>query len=243
MGVSPLLELRGLHAFYGQSHVLHGVDLQVDPGEIVCLLGRNGSGRSTLLRAAMGLAQARGSLRWRGRECLGLRPFEMARLGLGFVPEDRQVFPSLTVRQNLALGVKPAPWLRPGRPAAGRWSMDALLDLFPRLRERLDVPAGALSGGDQPMLALCRTMMGDPELVMVDEPTEGLAPQWVAQVAGFLHELRRRGVAVLLVEQKLSIALDVATRCCVVAQGRIAFEGSPAQLRVDDAVQRQWLAV
>lgn len=243
MAVAPLLELRGLHAFYGQSHVLHGVDLRVDPGEIVCLLGRNGSGRSTLLRAAMGLVQARGSLRWRGRECLGLRPFEMARLGLGFVPEDRQVFPSLTVRQNLAMGVKPAPWWRRGRSAAGRWSMDALLDLFPRLRERLEVPAGALSGGEQQMLALCRTMMGDPDLVMVDEPTEGLAPRLVEQVAEFLHELRRRGVAVLLVEQKLAIALSVATRCCVVGQGRVAFEGTPAQLRGADEVQRQWLAV
>lgn len=236
-----LLELHELHAFYGHSHVLHGVNLRVAPGEIVCLLGRNGSGRSTTLRAAMGLVRSRGSVRWKGRECVGLRPFEIARLGLGFVPEGREVFPLLTVRQNLLLGRKPQAWWKPERQ--GRWPMAHLLDLFPSLRQRLDVPAGLLSGGEQQMLALCRTLLGDPGLVLVDEPTEGLAPQLVEQVAWLLAEMRAHGVAVLLVEQKLSIALALATRCYVMGRGRVVFEGTPAQLRGDEAVQRQWLAV
>jgi branched-chain amino acid transport system ATP-binding protein len=235
--MTALLEVRSLSAFYGASQVLHDLDLQVHAGEVVCLLGRNGSGRSTLLRVIMGLVESRGEVVWRGQNSAGLRPYERALQGLGYVPEYREVFPSLTVLQNLVLGRKP------GQPTGGRWSMEQLLGLFPRLKERLHTAAGHLSGGEQQMLTLCRTMMGDPDLVLVDEPTEGLAPALVEQVAYFVSTVRDAGVAVLLVEQKLSIALKVSSRCLVMGHGRIVFEGTPAQLRADSVTQKQWMGV
>lgn len=245
-----MLTVRNLHAWYGRSHVLHGVDLDVRPGEIVSLLGRNGSGRSTAVKAVMGLVAAQGSVRWQppgqgdggagggtAHELLGLAPHRIARLGLGYVPEQRDVFPRLTVAQNLLLGLKS----RPPRPP--RWQADDIHALFPRLRERRDTEAGVLSGGEQQMLTLGRTLMGDPDLILIDEPTEGLAPLVVAQVAAFLRTLRERGLGVLLVEQKLAIALDVADRCLVMGQGRIVFEGTPAELRAAADVRREWLEV
>jgi branched-chain amino acid transport system ATP-binding protein len=235
--MTALLEVRGLSAFYGASQVLHGLSLQVQPGEVVCLLGRNGSGRSTLLRAIMGLVDSCGEVVWRGQNSAGLRTHERAQQGIGYVPENREVFPSLTVEQNLLLGRKP------GQRERGRWSMDQLLGLFPRLKERLHTAAGHLSGGEQQMLTLCRTMMGDPDLVLVDEPTEGLAPALVEQVAHFVATVRDAGVAVLLVEQKLSIALQVSSRCLVVGHGRIVFEGTPNQLNEDVDIQKKWLGV
>jgi branched-chain amino acid transport system ATP-binding protein len=239
-----MLQLRDLHAFYGASHVLHGVSLEVRPGEVVALLGRNGSGRSTTAKAVMGLVAGRGSVRWQGTELLGRAPFEIARLGVGYVPESRDIFPRMTVHQNLLLGCKPGSSVA---PAAGRasatWTFDDLYELFPRLRERQQVTAGLLSGGEQQMLALTRTMMGNPSLVLIDEPTEGLAPQVVAQVAQFLSALRTRGVAVLLIEQKLSIALEVSQRCCVMGHGRVVFDGTPEALRADPDVRREWLEV
>jgi branched-chain amino acid transport system ATP-binding protein len=234
--MNVLLQTSDLQAAYDHSRVLQGVNLAVYPGEVVCLLGRNGSGRSTLLRCLMGLVPSEGEVSWRGENISTLRPFERAQQGLGYVPENREVFPSLTVAQNLLLG------LQPGQ-APGRWSQAALLDLFPRLKERLHTAAGHLSGGEQQMLTLCRTMMGDPELVLVDEPTEGLAPALVEQVARFISALRDHGVAVLLVEQKLTIALQVSSRCLVMGHGRIVFEGSPDQLRGAPDVQQQWLGV
>jgi branched-chain amino acid transport system ATP-binding protein len=185
----------------------------------------------------MGLVDSHGEVLWRGQNRQGLRPHQRARQGLGYVPENREVFPTLTVEQNLLLGRKP------GQPTGGRWSMDQLLTLFPRLKERLRTAAGFLSGGEQQMLTLCRTMMGDPDLVLVDEPTEGLAPALVEQVAFFVTTVRDAGVAVLLVEQKLAIALEVSSRCLVMGQGRIVFEGTPAQLRADSDTQRQWMGV
>lgn len=234
--MNTLLQVTHLQAAYGLSRVLHGVNLSVRAGEVACLLGRNGSGRSTLLRALMGLVQAEGEVVWRGQNISTQRPFERAQQGLGYVPENRDVFPSLTVAQNLLLGIKP-------RQGPGRWSQAILLDLFPRLKERLNTAAGHLSGGEQQMLTLCRTMMGDPALVLVDEPTEGLAPALVEQVARFISTLREQGVAVLLVEQKLTIALQVSSRCLVMGHGRIVFEGTPEQLRGAVDVQQQWLGV
>jgi branched-chain amino acid transport system ATP-binding protein len=235
-----MLRLDELHAYYGKSHVLHGVSLQVQPGEIVSLLGRNGSGRSTTAKAVMGLVDGRGSVTWQGEELLGRAPFDIARRGVGYVPESRDVFPTLTVQQNLRLGQKAGPG-RAARPP--RWRLDDVYRLFPHLKAREHTEAGLLSGGEQQMLTLCRTLMGDPDLMLVDEPTEGLAPKLVEQVAGFLRELQQRGVAVLLVEQKLTIALDVAQRCYVMGHGRIVFEGTPAVLRADAEVRREWLEV
>jgi branched-chain amino acid transport system ATP-binding protein len=231
-----MLEVTDLHAFYGKSHVLHGVHLTVGDGEIVSLLGRNGVGRSTTVKAVMGQVAARGSIRFKGEELIGAKPHDIARRGLGYVPEDRSIFPDLTVRQNLMLGMK-------GRKESGRWRMDDMFDLFPRLRERADTPGGVLSGGEQQMLTLCRTLMGDPDLVMIDEPTEGLAPMIVEQVGRFLVEIGKRGISILLVEQKLAIALDISQRLYVMGHGRIVFEGTPADLRENESVRKEWLEV
>ena len=231
-----MLDVRDLHAFYGKSHILHGVTLHVDDGEIVSLLGRNGVGRSTTCKAIMGLVEPVGTVRFRGRDVAGLRANQIARLGIGYVPEDRQIFPGLSVRQNLMLGLKRANQF-------GRWNFEDVFRLFPNLRVRQDNPAGVLSGGEQQMLTMCRTLMGDPELILIDEPTEGLAPMLVAQVATLLEEIARRGVAVLLVEQKLTIALRICTRLYVMGHGRIVFEGSPAELEADTDVRREWLEV
>jgi branched-chain amino acid transport system ATP-binding protein len=231
-----MLHVKHLHAFYGKSHVLHGVDFDVQSGEIVALLGRNGSGRSTTVKAIMGLVDGSGSIRWRDEELLGKKAFEIAHAGIGYVPENRDVFPKLTVHQNLMLGQKRA-------NATSRWTFDDMYSLFPRLKERQHTEAGVLSGGEQQMLTLCRTLMGDPALIMIDEPTEGLAPKIVELVAEYLRELKRRGIGVLLVEQKLTIALEVADRCLVMGHGRIVFAGTPAELRADAGVRREWLEV
>jgi branched-chain amino acid transport system ATP-binding protein len=233
--MSALLDVHDLHAFYGKSHVLHGVNLRVDAGEIVSLLGRNGVGRSTTVKAVMGLVQAAGSVNFKGSEVLGLPAFRIAHLGLGYVPENRDIFPTLTVEQNLLLGQKS------GR--VSRWSLADMFRMFPRLEERRHTAAGVLSGGEQQMLTLCRTLMGDPDLIMIDEPTEGLAPKIVDLVADYLQALKQRGVSVLLVEQKLAIALDIADRIYVMGRGAIVFEGSPEDLRQRPAVRKEWLEV
>jgi branched-chain amino acid transport system ATP-binding protein len=231
-----MLEVRNLHAYYGQSHILHGVDLDVGDGEIVGLLGRNGVGRSTACKAIMGLVPAQGSVRLRDRDILGLRPDQVAHCGIGYVPEDRQIFPTLTVRQNLELGLK-----RAGK--SGRWSFEDVYRLFPNLKARQDVAAGVLSGGEQQMLTICRTLMGDPDLILIDEPTEGLAPKLVEQVGELLAEISLRGVAILLVEQKLAIALRISNRLYVMGHGRIVFQGKPADFDADPDVRKEWLEV
>lgn len=235
-----MLEVRGLHAWYGKSHILHGVDFRVGEGEIVALLGRNGVGRSTTIKAIMGDVVRQGSVQFRGRELVGLKPHQIARAGLGYVPENRDVFPSLTVRENLLLGRKSGARAAHGRP---RWSMDDMFELFPRLAERADTPGGVLSGGEQQMLTTCRTLMGDPDLMMIDEPTEGLAPKMVELVAELLTRIAARGVAILLVEQKLTIALRISARLYVMGHGRIVFEGTPQSLQADAQVRKEWLEV
>jgi branched-chain amino acid transport system ATP-binding protein len=231
-----ILEVRDLHAYYGQSHILHGVAMDVNDGEIVSLLGRNGVGRSTACKSIMGLVTAHGTVRFKGRDIAGLRPDQVAHCGVGYVPEDRQIFPTLTVRQNLELGLK-----RSGK--FGRWNFDDVFALFPNLKARQDTLAGVLSGGEQQMLTMCRTLMGDPDLMLIDEPTEGLAPKLVEQVGELLAEIARRGVSVLLVEQKLAIALRISSRLYVMGHGRIVFEGTPADLGRNSAVRKEWLEV
>ncbi len=232
-----MLKLEDVHAFYGKSHVLHGVHFEVATGEIVALLGRNGSGRSTTVKTIMGLVHGTGSVKFRDQEILGHHAFDIAHRGIGYVPENRDIFPTLTVHQNLLLGQKG------GKKKNGRWGFDDMYGMFPRLKERQHTEAGVLSGGEQQMLTLCRTLMGDPELIMIDEPTEGLAPKIVELVAEYLRELKKRGIGVLLVEQKLTIALEVADRCLVMGHGQIVFEGTPAELRADGNIRREWLEV
>jgi branched-chain amino acid transport system ATP-binding protein len=231
-----MLEVTDLHAYYGKSHILQGVNLKVNVGEIVGILGRNGVGRSTTLKTIMGDVRPHGSIAFKGQEIGGLKPYEIAHRGIGYVPEDRAIFPALTVEQNLLLGIKS------GRRTA-RWDLDQTYGLFPVLRERADAPAGVLSGGEQQMLTICRTLMGDPDLIMIDEPTEGLAPQMVERIAGLLKTIAQRSIAILLVEQKLTIAPSVSHRLYVMGHGRIVFEGTPAELRSNAAVRRDWLEV
>lgn len=231
-----MLDIQDLHAYYGKSHVLHGVTLTVKPGEIVALLGRNGSGRSTTAKAIMGLVECQGSIRFKDQDILGKKPFEIAHLGLGHVPENRDIFPKLTVHQNLLLGQK-------GKGTGSRWSFDDMYAMFPRLKERQHTEAGVLSGGEQQMLTLCRTLMGDPDLIIIDEPTEGLAPKIVELVAEYLQRLKARGISVLLIEQKLTIAMSISDRALVMGHGSIVFEGTPEDLRNDPVTRKEWLEV
>jgi len=231
-----MLEIKDLHAYYGKSHILQGVDMHVDAGEVVSLLGRNGVGRSTTVKAIMGEVPPQGAIRFKGQDIAGLPSHRIARLGLGYVPENRDIFPTLTVRQNLLMGVKD-----PRRQS--KWKLDDMLGMFPNLANRADTAAGVLSGGEKQMLTICRTLMGDPELVMIDEPTEGLAPLIVEQVGDLIAEIARRGLAILLVGQKLSIAMRISHRVYVMGHGRVVFEGTPDELKANDAVRKEWLEV
>ena len=233
-----MLEVKDLHAYYGKSHILHGVHLRVAKGEIVSLLGRNGVGRSTTIKAIMGQVDAEGSVMFKGQQMLGLKAYQVAHKGLGYVPENRDIFPGLTVEQNLMLGMKRA---KPDK--AARWSLADMYRLFPRLQERARVEAGMISGGEQQMLTLCRTLMGDPDLIMIDEPTEGLAPKIVELVAELFSEIKNRGVSILLVEQKLAIALNISQRLYVMGHGQIVFEGTPQELRENSTIRKEWLEV
>ena len=231
-----MLEVDALHAYYGKSHILQGISFRVGQGEIVSLLGRNGAGRSTTIKTIMGEVPPVGLIRFKGERIDGLAPHEIARRGLGYVPEDRAIFPSLTVRENLLLGMK-------STRRTGRWSLEDMFALFPLLRERADAPGGVLSGGEQQMLTICRTLMGDPDLIMVDEPTEGLAPRMVELVRELLQQIVARGIAILLIEQKLTIALAICHRLYVMGHGRIVFEGTTGELRANDGVRKEWLEV
>ena len=231
-----MLKVQNLHAFYGKSHILHGVNFELKTGEIVALLGRNGSGRSTTARAIMGLVAARGDVSWKGTPLMGLPPHKIAHLGVGYVPENRDIFPRLTVEQNLLLGVKSG-------QKNSRWGLADMYQMFPRLEERAQVEAGLLSGGEQQMLTLSRTLMGDPDLIMVDEPTEGLAPLVVAAVAGYLQALKQRQITVLLIEQKLTIALDISDRVLVMGHGQVVYDGTAPDFKQQDSVRREWLEI
>jgi branched-chain amino acid transport system ATP-binding protein len=231
-----MLEVKDLHAYYGRSHILQGVNIEIGNSEIVSLLGRNGVGRSTFCKTIMGLVPPRGSIIYQGEEIAGCKPHTIARKGIGFVPEDRWIFPGLTVLQNLQLGMK-------GRRARGRWTTEDVFKMFPRLGERSNIQGGLISGGEQQMLTICRTLMGDPSFIMIDEPTEGLAPKLVEQVGKLIQEIAQRGISVLLVEQKLNIALKISQRLYIMGHGQIVFEGTPDELRANDKIRQEWLEV
>lgn len=231
-----MLHINNLHAYYGKSHVLHGVDFSVNAGEIVALLGRNGSGRSTTAKAIMGLVDWEGDIRWKAQALHGQKTYEVAHLGIGYVPESRDVFPNLTVHQNLLLGQK-------GSGKGSRWNFDDMYAMFPRLKERQHTEAGVMSGGEQQMLTLCRTLMGDPDLIIIDEPTEGLAPKIVELVGEYLKKIKERGVSVLLIEQKLTIAMRISDRALVMGHGAIVFDGTPQSLNANTNVRKEWLEV
>lgn len=232
-----MLKIQDLNAYYGKSHVLRGVDMTVERGEVVSLLGRNGVGRSTLCKAVMGLVAPVGQVEFDGKTLSGLEPHTIAHSGLGYVPEDRAIFPGLTVLQNLELGMK-----KKGR-TGDIWTLDKVYEWFPRLKEREHTPAEVLSGGEQQMLSMFRALVGDPQCVLVDEPTEGLAPKVVADVAAILKQMANDGLAVLLVEQKLSIALDISDRIYIMGEGDIVFEGTPDDLRNNPEIRKEWLEV
>ena len=234
--MTAMLEVRDLHAYYGKSHILQGVNFTVGNGEIVGLLGRNGVGRTTTIKAIIGEVPPQGSITFKGREIAGMKSHEIARLGLGHVPENRDIFPTLTTRENLLLGIKDP-------KAKSRWTIEDMFELFPNLRQRADIAGGALSGGEQQMLTMCRTLMGDPELIMIDEPTEGLAPMLTAQVSELLEEIAKRGVSILLVEQKLTIALNISHRLYIMGHGNIVFEGTPKDLSANKKIRKEWLEV
>ena len=236
--MSALLEVEGLHAHYDKSHILRGVHLAIGTGEIVSLLGRNGSGRSTMLKAIMGLVPpSAGSVRLDGVELAGVRAFRVARAGLAYVPEEREIFANLTVDENMRIGMQTA------RRGAPQWTPEQMYGSFPQIKERRDTQAGMLSGGEQQMLTICRSLLGNPRVILIDEPTEGLAPRIVEVVTEVVRDICRQGVAVLLVEQKLTIALRVAERVYVMGHGQIVFEGTPAALRGAPDVRRDWLEV
>jgi branched-chain amino acid transport system ATP-binding protein len=235
---SPLLEVRELHAHYGKSHILQGVNLKVGKGEVISLLGRNGSGRSTTMKAVMGLlTPTSGEILLEGQDLTGARPYTICRSGIGFVPEEREVFANLTVDENLRMGEQP------GHAGTPTWTIEQMFYYFPLLRQRRNTRAGNLSGGEQQMLTVCRSLLGNPKLILIDEPTEGLAPKIVAVVAEAIQDIHRRGVSVVLVEQKLTIALQISTAVCVLGHGRIVFQGAPQELKGDPQILKDWLAV
>jgi branched-chain amino acid transport system ATP-binding protein len=233
-----LLSVRDLHAHYGKSHILQGVSFDVGHGEVVSLIGRNGSGRSTTAKAIMGLVKpTAGQILLSGRNLAGARPFLTSRAGIAFVPEEREIFSNLTVDENLLMGVQGR------REKAPAWSTDQMFDYFPRLKERRNTLAGNLSGGEQQMLTICRSLLGNPRVILVDEPTEGLAPKIVTAVGEVIQDINRRGVAVILIEQKLTLVMKLCNSVCILGHGRIVFRGAPEELSSNIKLQKEWLAV
>lgn len=236
--MSALLEVSGLEAYYGRAHILQGVGFAMARGEVLALMGRNGAGKSTTMKALMGLVPpARGAVSFEGRRIDGREPFEIARLGIGYVPEERRVFSELSVMENLAVGQRP---LREGVP---HWTPERLFALFPNLGRMRDRPGGAMSGGEQQMLTIARTLMGNPKLVLLDEPSEGLAPVIVEEMARTILALKREGLSILLSEQNLHFAGQVADRAAIIEKGIIRFTGTMDALKADETVRTQYLSV
>jgi len=231
-----MLEVKNLNAYYGKSHILQGLDISVEEGEIVSLLGRNGVGRSTVLKSLMGMIKTEGSIIFDKKQIHGKEIHEIANYGLGYVSENREIFPDLTVQENLELGKKTNKY-------GIKWELEELFDLFPNLKNRIDVMGGVLSGGEQQMLTICRSLMGCPKLIMIDEPTEGLSPQMVENVENLLKNIVKKGVSILLVEQKLTIAFNLSNRLYVMGHGKIVYEGTPDEIKNNNKVVKEWLEV
>jgi len=231
-----MLEVKNLNAYYGKSHILQGLNISVKEGEIVSLLGRNGVGRSTVLKSLMGMIKTNGSIIFDEKEINGKDIHEIANYGIGYVSENRDIFPDLTVRENLELGKK-------NNKYGIKWEIEELFNLFPNLKNRIDVMGGVLSGGEQQMLTICRSLMGCPKLIMIDEPTEGLSPQMVNNVENLLKNIAKKGVSILLVEQKLTIAFNLSNRLYVMGHGRIVYEGTPNEIKNNNTVVKEWLEV
>jgi branched-chain amino acid transport system ATP-binding protein len=235
---TPIVTAEGLHTYYGASHILHGIDLVVRPGETVSLLGRNGMGKTTTLRSLVGLTPPkRGRILIHGQEMTGAPPHRIAREGIAFVPEDRGIFPNLTVRENLVMAA------RPGRDGRDDWSYDRVLELFPRLRERLGNLGNQLSGGEQQMLTVARALLTNPELIILDEATEGLAPLIRQEIWRVIREIRATGMASIIVDKDIKALLKVADRCLILAKGRLVYQGTAAELEANPEVHVQHLGV
>jgi branched-chain amino acid transport system ATP-binding protein len=235
-----MLEVKDIHSYYGKSHILQGVSMTLNEGELVCLLGRNGVGKSTTLKSIMGLVRpSEGSIRFHGQELIGKQPYEVARLGVGYVPEDRRIFRSLSVHENLLMGVKGS------KDAAknGGWTVERVYEKFPKLKDRRDNKGGHLSGGEQQMLTVARTLMGNPQLILIDEPTEGLAPLIVKDVLEMLAAVRNSGVTVLMVEQNFKASIKVADRFYIMGKGQMVFEGNTEALLAAEDVRKNYLEV
>jgi len=234
-----LLDIKDLNTFYDQSHILQGLSMGIDRGEIVCLLGRNGVGKSTTLKSIIGLVKPRsGEILFKGRNIAGLPPYTIAKLGVGYVPEDRRIFPTLSVRENLIMGIKSGK-----KDRADGWSIERVYKYFPGLEKRDGQRGAHLSGGEQQMLTIARTLMGNPDVILVDEPTEGLAPLIVATVEQVIQEIHRNDIPVLLVEQNMRVALRLAGRIYVISKGKIVFHGTSVELKAAHEIREKYLEV
>ena len=231
-----MLEIVNLNAYYGKSHILQGVNLVISEGEIVSLLGRNGVGRSTVIKSIMGMVKTEGSIKFDGKQIIDLPIHQISNRGIAYVSENRDIFPDLTVRENLELGKK-------NNNSKIKWDVEELFELFPNLKNRIDVLGGVLSGGEQQMLTICRSLMGCPRLIMIDEPTEGLSPQMVNNVEKLLIKITEKGVSILLVEQKLAIAFNLSKKLYVMGHGKIVYEGTPKDIKNNESVIKEWLEV
>ena len=231
-----MLKIKNLHSYYGKSHILQGINLSINQGELVSLLGRNGVGRSTFIKSIMGMVKSEGSVLFNNKEILGIPIHEIANLGIGYVSENRDIFPDLTVQENLELGKKENKY-------GVKWDLEELFDLFPNLKNRFNVPGGVLSGGEQQMLTICRSLMGCPKLIMIDEPTEGLSPQMVDNVEKLLKKIIKKGVSILLVEQKLTIAFNLSSRIYVMGHGKVVYKGAPKEVQNNKELIKEWLEV
>jgi branched-chain amino acid transport system ATP-binding protein len=236
-----LLEVKEIHSYYEKSHILHGVSLSLKEGELVCLLGRNGVGKSTALKSVMGIVQPReGSVLFGGKELVGKAPYQISRMGIGFVPEDRRIFPSLTANENLLMGIRRG---KNEAPSKQGWTIEKVYEAFPQLKERKNSKGAHLSGGEQQMLTVARTLMGNPELMLIDEPTEGLAPTIVKDVLNMLSAIRESGVAILMVEQNFKASIKIADRFYIMSKGQIVFEGDGEALQAAEEVRKRYLEV